>query len=106
MENLLNSSQLLASLSETSTELTSIPLETRCPEPSLLQARTLILIAYSVNSLIFANLVANGIDPTEHPVKLQLDRIKASLKRFDEAAKRSGRDVDASVANRIIKHSI
>lgn len=75
------------------------------------QAQHYALLAYALDSVIFACLKSTGADTKEHPIMIELERIKAALARIkrveeggeDKEEKRPAR-IDKEAAERIIAH--
>lgn len=69
-------------------------------------------LAYTVASLYFCNLLTQGTDPSEHPIRQELDRIQLYFKKLkttaeevrDKETESSRLRVDAEVAKRIVQH--
>ncbi|KAF9578250.1 DNA-binding protein c1d [Lunasporangiospora selenospora] len=68
-----------------------------------------LLIAYSINTLAFINLKANGIAPKSHPVMAELARIRTYTERLKEAtqgASKPSMEVDKEAAERFIRGAL
>lgn len=71
-----------------------------------------VTLAYSVASLYFCHLLTQGVDPSEHPIRQELDRIQMYFKKLrttaDEVAAKTAESqrirVDAEAARRIVEH--
>jgi len=69
-------------------------------------------LAYAVASLYFCHLLTQGIDPADHPIRQELDRIQLYFKKVRSTteevatreAEKSRSRVDAEVAKRIVQH--
>eukprot|EP00002_Diphylleia_rotans_P023747 TRINITY_DN4672_c0_g1_i1.p1 TRINITY_DN4672_c0_g1~~TRINITY_DN4672_c0_g1_i1.p1 ORF type:complete len:164 (+),score=50.56 TRINITY_DN4672_c0_g1_i1:79-570(+) len=71
-------------------------------------ARLHVLLAYSINSLFYMYLNTQGVQPKDHPVKAELDRVKlymAKLKELEKAPKPTTQ-VDVPAAGRFIRHNL
>jgi len=71
-----------------------------------------VAMAYGVASLYFSHLLTQGIDPSDHPIKQELDRIQKYFKKlrdaketlaFREGVRKRAR-VDTEAASRIVQH--
>merc|ERR1711933_391310 len=68
-------------------------------------------LAYTVASLYFSHLLTQGVDPADHPIKQELDRIQLYFKKLrttkDEIetkeAARERRRVDTEAAQRMMQ---
>lgn len=71
-----------------------------------------VAMAYAVASLYFSHLLTQGVDPSDHPIKQELDRIQKYFKKLRETketlALREGikkrARVDTEAAKRIVQH--
>mmetsp|Transcript_44176 Transcript_44176/g.116981 ORF Transcript_44176/g.116981 Transcript_44176/m.116981 type:complete len:232 (-) Transcript_44176:53-748(-) len=69
-------------------------------------------LAFTVASLYFCNLITQGIDPADHPIRQELDRIQMYFKKVkttaeEITAKSEAKNrvrVDVEAANRIVRH--
>ncbi|KIJ39291.1 hypothetical protein M422DRAFT_230797 [Sphaerobolus stellatus SS14] len=109
MESLSALEDSLDNLEEVLGPLFEKPLFDISSELDLLQkAKLQVLLPYVVNDLIFVYLKTRGINPKEHPVVAELDRIKqyfAKIKNAEDPEKRKFA-VDQQAASRFIKHAI
>eukprot|EP00761_Pharyngomonas_kirbyi_P012269 gb/GECH01012296.1/.p1 GENE.gb/GECH01012296.1/~~gb/GECH01012296.1/.p1 ORF type:complete len:169 (+),score=33.52 gb/GECH01012296.1/:1-507(+) len=76
----------------------------------LKRAKLHVTMAYTVNTLFFMYLRTQGIDPKDHPVSSEIERVKSYMQKVGKAednlnAKRS-LYVDKEAAGRIIKHAM
>ncbi|OLP95035.1 Nuclear nucleic acid-binding protein C1D [Symbiodinium microadriaticum] len=79
---------------------------------ALENAELQVSLAYAAASLYFCHLLSQGVDPSDHPIRQELDRIQLYFKKVrataDEAAeKEASRDrirVDVDAAKRIVHH--
>ncbi|XP_022206397.1 nuclear nucleic acid-binding protein C1D-like [Nilaparvata lugens] len=63
--------------------------------------------SFTVTSLFYAYLKTQGIDPNEHPVKQELDRIKTYIAKSKVIHDRKFRPkVDQGASKRFVKHSL
>merc|ERR1719401_552311 len=70
------------------------------------QAELQVGLAYTVASLYFCHLLTQGVDPAEHPIKQELDRIQLYFKKVrttaeevrDKEVARERKRVDSEVA--------
>ncbi|KAJ3045356.1 DNA-binding protein c1d [Rhizophlyctis rosea] len=85
------------------------PLEQLRPrlEP-LDRAKLEITLAFAINTLAFNYLRTEGIPPKDHPVKRELDRIKAYFKKQSEAAApaKASQKIDQQAATRFINAAL
>lgn len=79
---------------------------------SLENAELQVGLAYAVASLYFTHLLTQGIDPSDHPIRQELDRIQLYFKKVRSAAEEvttRGLEqdrvrIDAEAAKRIVQH--
>ncbi|RZF36622.1 hypothetical protein LSTR_LSTR007325 [Laodelphax striatellus] len=63
--------------------------------------------SFTVTSLFWAYLKTQGVDPNEHPVKQELDRIKQYIAKSKVIHDRKFRPkVDQGASKRFVKHSL
>ncbi|RWS28268.1 nuclear nucleic acid-binding protein C1D-like isoform X1 [Leptotrombidium deliense] len=63
--------------------------------------------AYSLNSLFWMYLVTNGINPKDHGIKSELDRLKTTMARLNEIKDKSkAPKLDVAASKRFIKNAI
>ncbi|PZC82163.1 nuclear nucleic acid-binding protein C1D [Helicoverpa armigera] len=66
-----------------------------------------LFLAFTLNSLHWIHLRIQGIDPTKHPIKDELQRIKAVMLKWQEVKDREKRPVvDVEAAKRFIKSGL
>ncbi|KAJ2398640.1 hypothetical protein GGI23_003126 [Coemansia sp. RSA 2559] len=90
------------------------PLSETLPKLTAMQRCELeALVAYSINTLFFVYLKANGVPPKEHPVMNELQRVqryiaKINKTKADQAADAQQRPmkVDKDAADRLIRSAI
>lgn len=73
------------------------------------QAKLDLVSAYTLNSLFWVYLITQGVNPKEHPVKQELDRIRTYMNKVKEAAeKKKGptAKLDKAAASRFIKSAL
>ncbi|XP_053315259.1 nuclear nucleic acid-binding protein C1D [Spea bombifrons] len=71
------------------------------------QAKLDLVSAYTLNSLFWVYLVTQGVNPKEHPVKEELERIRSYMNRVKEIADRKkAARLDKGAAQRFIKHAL
>lgn len=77
------------------------------------QAQHYALLAYALDSIVFAHLKSNGVEHKNHPIMIELERIKAimaKIKRVQDGEAPSERPdhlkIDKEAAARFIKHAI
>ncbi|XP_076443142.1 nuclear nucleic acid-binding protein C1D-like [Babylonia areolata] len=73
-----------------------------------LDAAKLDLVAvYSINSLFWMYLNVCGVNPKDHPVKNELERIRSYMSRIKEAQDAMNKPkLDKAAAKRFVKHSL
>ncbi|XP_013776426.1 nuclear nucleic acid-binding protein C1D-like [Limulus polyphemus] len=71
------------------------------------KARLDLSIGYTLNSLFWLYLVTQGVNPKEHAVKQELDRIKGYMNRAKEIAdKEKAPKLNTDVAQRFVRSSL
>lgn len=66
-----------------------------------------LFLAFALNSLQWINLRIQGVDPTKHPIKDELQRIKVVMMKWQEVKDRDKRPtVDIDAAKRFIKSGL
>ncbi|KAI8487664.1 DNA-binding protein c1d [Branchiostoma belcheri] len=71
------------------------------------QAKLHLTAVYAINSLFWIYLTTQGIDPKDHPIKSELDRIRSYMNRVKEIeVKRKAAKVDKAAAKRIVKNAL
>ncbi|KAM5164869.1 nuclear nucleic acid-binding protein C1D [Mantella aurantiaca] len=71
------------------------------------QAKLDMASAYTLNSLFWVYLITQGVNPKEHPVKDELERIRSYMNRVKEITDRKkAARLDKGAANRFIKHAL
>ncbi|XP_035682634.1 nuclear nucleic acid-binding protein C1D-like [Branchiostoma floridae] len=74
---------------------------------SLDQAKLHLTAVYAINSLFWIYLTTQGIDPKDHPIKNELDRIRSYMNRVKEIEdKRKAAKLDKAAAKRIVKSAL
>ncbi|OBT64529.1 hypothetical protein VE03_05339 [Pseudogymnoascus sp. 23342-1-I1] len=75
--------------------------------PLLDKAKLYVLVTYAVESILFSYLRLNGVKAREHPVFLELTRVKQYFDKLKEAEnptpKQSGLTLDKNAAGRFIR---
>nr|XP_058152886.1 nuclear nucleic acid-binding protein C1D-like [Dasypus novemcinctus] len=71
------------------------------------QAKVDLVSAYTLNSMFRVYLATQGVNPKEHPVKQELERIKVYMNRVKEITdmKKAGK-VDRGVPSRLVKNAL
>ncbi|KAM9078924.1 nuclear nucleic acid-binding protein C1D-like [Megaptera novaeangliae] len=65
------------------------------------QAKVDLVSAYTLNSMFWVYLATQGVNPKEHPVKQELERIRVYTNRVKEITdKKKAGDLDRGVASR------
>uniref|UniRef100_A0A8C7XT40 Nuclear nucleic acid-binding protein C1D n=1 Tax=Oryzias sinensis TaxID=183150 RepID=A0A8C7XT40_9TELE len=68
------------------------------------QAKLDLMSAYTLNSLFWVYLVTRGINPREHGIKQELERIRAYMNRVKEITdKKKAARLDKGAASRFIR---
>ncbi|MEE6474520.1 hypothetical protein FKM82_010409 [Ascaphus truei] len=71
------------------------------------QAKLDLVAAYTLNSLFWIYLTTQGVNPKEHPVKEELERIRTYMNRVKEITDRKkAARLDRGAARRFIKHAL
>tara|TARA_B110000208_G_C11716531_1_gene411279 strand:- start:133 stop:888 length:756 start_codon:yes stop_codon:yes gene_type:complete len=66
--------------------LLQLPIQTTLTTmPPIERARLQVAVGFAVNALMFIYLKTKGENPSEHPVKKELDRVRAYLKKMKSA---------------------
>ncbi|CAH0726724.1 unnamed protein product, partial [Brenthis ino] len=66
-----------------------------------------LFLAFTLNSLHWIHLRIQGVDPTKHPIKDELQRIKATMLKWQEVKDRDKRPtVDIEAAKRFVRSGI
>jgi len=66
-------------------------------------------MAYTINTLFYVYLKTQGVSPTNHPVKQELERIKLYIKKMKELTEKKQEStlrLNVDAAHRFIKHSL
>ncbi|CAH2253897.1 nuclear nucleic acid-binding C1D [Pelobates cultripes] len=71
------------------------------------QAKLDLVSAYTLNSLFWVYLSSQGVNPKDHPVKEELERIRSYMNRVKEITDRKkAARLDKGAARRFIKHAL
>ncbi|XP_063470817.1 nuclear nucleic acid-binding protein C1D-like [Symphalangus syndactylus] len=70
------------------------------------QAKVDLVSAYTLNSMFWVYLVTQGVNPKEHPVKQELERIRVYMNRFKEIEKKNAGKLDRGAASRLVKNAL
>ncbi|XP_031557976.1 nuclear nucleic acid-binding protein C1D-like isoform X2 [Actinia tenebrosa] len=67
-----------------------------------------LVLAYAINSMFWMYLITQGINPKEHPVRQELDRIKKYMGKVKEATekKQASMRIDQGAAKRFVKSAL
>ncbi|KAJ7365573.1 DNA-binding protein c1d [Desmophyllum pertusum] len=67
-----------------------------------------LVVAYAINSMFWMYLTTQGINPRQHPVKSELDRIKKYMGKVKEATEKKEASVriDKGAAKRFVKSAL
>ncbi|MCJ1314600.1 hypothetical protein MMC25_008282 [Agyrium rufum] len=78
--------------------------------PLLDRAKVFVLATYAIESLIFSFIKLHGTDAREHPVYVELTRVKQYYEKLGEVEstdhQRSRASLDKEAAARFIKHDL
>ncbi|CAG5043639.1 unnamed protein product [Parnassius apollo] len=85
-----------------------LPLKAQYDKMSLpAQIELDLFLAFTINSLHWINLRIQGVDPTKHPIKEELQRIKATMLKWQEVKDRDNRPtVDIEAAKRFVRSGL
>jgi len=88
----------------------AIPKEDHAKKLSAIdQAKVSIMEAYAINALFYVYLKTQGIDPSTHAVKEELDRVKLYVKKLQDLVDRDKKatlTLNVGAANRFINHAL
>eukprot|EP00658_Telonema_sp_P-2_P053599 TRINITY_DN4217_c0_g1_i5.p1 TRINITY_DN4217_c0_g1~~TRINITY_DN4217_c0_g1_i5.p1 ORF type:complete len:199 (-),score=72.29 TRINITY_DN4217_c0_g1_i5:263-859(-) len=75
--------------------------------PALEAAKLHVVGAFAINTLFYVFLKTQGVDPTTHPVKQEMDRVKAYFKKIRQVAGNAATEtqnaqLNVGAANRFI----
>uniref|UniRef100_A0A6J0UAP5 Nuclear nucleic acid-binding protein C1D n=2 Tax=Pogona vitticeps TaxID=103695 RepID=A0A6J0UAP5_9SAUR len=71
------------------------------------QAKLDLVSAYTLNSMFWVYLATQGINPKEHPVKQELERIRTYMNRVKEIADRKkAAKLDKGAASRFVRSAL
>merc|ERR1711915_641662 len=73
----------------------------------LVKARLDLMVAYSINSLFWAYLTTQGVNPKQHPIRNELKRIQeymAKVKLAEEKKKMAR--IDTHAAQRFVRNAL
>lgn len=66
-----------------------------------------LFLAFTLNALQWVNLRIQGVDPTKHPIKDELQRVKATMVKWQEVKDREKRPtVDIEAAKRFVRSGL
>ncbi|XP_063625239.1 nuclear nucleic acid-binding protein C1D-like [Cydia splendana] len=66
-----------------------------------------LFLAFTLNSLHWIHLRIQGVDPTKHPIRDELQRIKATMVKWQEVKDRDKRPtVDIEAAKRFVRSGL
>ncbi|KAL9953776.1 hypothetical protein ACROYT_G041240 [Oculina patagonica] len=74
----------------------------------LQSAKLDLVVAYAINSMFWMYLTTQGVNPRQHPVKTELDRIKKYMGKVKEATekKEASARIDKGAAKRFVKSAL
>ncbi|XDB55356.1 hypothetical protein AB1E18_008822 [Capra hircus] len=71
------------------------------------QAKVDLVSAYTLNSMFWVYLATQGVNPKEHPVKQELERIRVYMNRVKEITdKKKAGKLDRGAASRFVKNAL
>ncbi|XP_058242352.1 nuclear nucleic acid-binding protein C1D [Hemibagrus wyckioides] len=71
------------------------------------QAKLDLLSAYALNSLFWMYLVTQGVNPKDHGIKLELERIRTYMNRIKEITdKKKASRLDKHAASRFVRNAL
>nr|XP_012605636.1 nuclear nucleic acid-binding protein C1D isoform X2 [Microcebus murinus] len=71
------------------------------------QAKVDLVSAYTLNSMFWVYLATQGVNPKEHPVKQELERIRVYMNRVKEITdKKKAGKLDKGAAARFVKNAL
>ncbi|XP_077171005.1 nuclear nucleic acid-binding protein C1D [Paroedura picta] len=71
------------------------------------QAKLDLVSAYTLNSLFWVYLATQGVNPKEHAVKQELERIRTYMNRVKEIAdKKKAAKLDKGAASRFVRNAL
>ncbi|XP_038212403.1 nuclear nucleic acid-binding protein C1D-like [Zerene cesonia] len=98
-ENLIEVQQVLDKLLPLKAQYDKMPLPA--------QIELDLFLAFTLNSLHWIQLRIQGIDPSTHPIKHELQRVKAAIQKWQEVQDRDKRPtMDIDAAKRFIKSGL
>ncbi|XP_059421543.1 nuclear nucleic acid-binding protein C1D [Carassius carassius] len=93
-----NMVQTLASVSRSDNLLKLDPLD---------QAKLDLMSAYALNSMFWMYLVTQGVNPKDHAIKQELDRIRTYMNKVKEITdKRKAARLDKDAASRFVRNAL
>ncbi|KAM9562327.1 nuclear nucleic acid-binding protein C1D isoform 1-T1 [Guaruba guarouba] len=71
------------------------------------QAKLDLVSVYTLNSLFWVYLTIQGVNPKEHPVKQELERVKTYMNKVKEIAeKKKASKLDKGAASRFVRNAL
>nr|XP_033795888.1 nuclear nucleic acid-binding protein C1D [Geotrypetes seraphini]XP_033795889.1 nuclear nucleic acid-binding protein C1D [Geotrypetes seraphini] len=71
------------------------------------QAKLDLVSAYTLNSLFWVYLATQGLNPKEHPVKQELERVRTYMNRVKEITdKKKAAKLDKGAASRFLRNAL
>lgn len=78
-----------------------------CQLDPLDQAKLDLMSAYTLNSLFWMYLVTQGVNPREHGIKQELERIRTYMNRVKEITdKKKAARLDKGAASRFVRNAL
>ncbi|NXE93841.1 C1D protein, partial [Menura novaehollandiae] len=100
--------QSLGSVDEMLKTMVSVPRsELQQKLDPLDQAKLDLVSVYTLNSMFWVYLATQGINPKEHPVKQELERIRTYMNKVKEITdKKKASKLDKGAASRFVKNAL
>ncbi|KAB0350737.1 hypothetical protein FD754_015594 [Muntiacus muntjak] len=74
---------------------------------TMMSAKVDLVFAYTFNSMFWVYLATQGVNPKEHPVKQELERIRVYMNRVNEITdKKKAGKLDRGAASRFVKNAL
>ncbi|NP_001007060.1 nuclear nucleic acid-binding protein C1D [Danio rerio] len=98
LSSVQNMVQTLVSVSRSDRLLKLDPLE---------QAKLDLMSAYALNSMFWMYLVTQGVNPKDHPIKQELERIRTYMNKVKEITdRRKAAHIDKEAASRFVRNAL
>ncbi|XP_028396181.1 nuclear nucleic acid-binding protein C1D-like [Dendronephthya gigantea] len=72
------------------------------------RAKLDLMMVYAVNSMFWIYLITQGVNPKDHGIKHELDRVKDYMKKIKDASdkKKASLKIDKAAARRFVKGAL